>query len=117
MFTNTGSGWILRRLVALDTTIWKLDPLRASTFHELPEWIINKRAVVNVRNEDSYCFKWSVLAALHEPTNEKHKNVTSSYTKYEWEYVYDGLKFPVSLNQIKVFENKNNVSINVYGVE
>ena len=29
----------------------------------------------------------------------------------------DGLKFPVSLNQIKIFENKNNVSINVYGIE
>ena len=117
VYEHCGSGWVLRRLVALDTTIWKLDPLRASIFHELPEWIINKRAVVNVRNEDSYCFKWSVLAALHEPTNEKNKNFTSSYTKYEQEYVYDGLKFPVSLNQIKIFENKNNVSINVYGVE
>ena len=87
-YEQCGSGWILCHLRALDTTIWKLDPLRASsTFHRLPWWIINKRAIVNVLNKnDLYCFKWSVLAALHKPTNEKHKNFTSSYTKYEQEY-------------------------------
>ena len=119
-YEQCGSGWIVRRLRMLDCTIWKLDPLRASssTFQNLPEWIINKGAVVNVFNKDDlYCFKWSVLAALHKATDKSYKNVTSSYTKYEHEYNYDGLRFPVSLNQIKIFENKNNVSINVYGVE
>ena len=117
-YEQCGSGWIVSRLLFLDCTIWKLDPLRASssTFSKLPEWIINKGAIVNVFNKDDlYCFKWSVLAALHEPTN--HKNLTYSYTKYQQEYDYSGLRFPVSLNQIKIFENKNNVSINVYGVQ
>ena len=117
VYEQCGSGWVLRRLIALDTTIWKLDPLRASTFHELPKWIVDKHAVINVKNNDLYCFKWSVLAGLHESTSMRHNNQTSSYTAYEDNYNYSGLKFPVSLNQIRIFENKNNVSVNVYGIE
>ena len=110
-----GSGWVLHRIVALDTTIWKLDPLRASSYHELPKWIIDKRAVINVKNNDQFCFKWSVLAGLHQPTI--NRNLTSSYTGYEKNYDFSGLTFPVSLRKIKIFEDKNNVSINVYSIE
>ena len=117
VYEQCGSGWILKRVVALDTTIWKLNPLRGSTFHELPKWIIDKRAVINVRNHDAYCFKWSVLAALHQPTSKTQRNLTSSYTAYESKYDFSGLKFPVSLRQISIFENKNNLSVNVYGID
>ena len=30
-FERNGSGWILQKLLCLDTTVWKLDPLRASS--------------------------------------------------------------------------------------
>ena len=40
VYEQCGSGWILNRYVSLDTSIWKLDPLRGSTFHKLPSWII-----------------------------------------------------------------------------
>ena len=42
-YEGMGSGWVVSNLVALDTTVWQLDPLRASTYHRL-SWIINKRA-------------------------------------------------------------------------
>ena len=59
IYEQNGSGWILSRLVALDTSAWKLNPLRgSSTFHSLPHWIRSKHAVVNIRNEDNKCFKW-----------------------------------------------------------
>ena len=35
-YEGTGSGWIISNLVALDTTVWQLDSLRASTYHPLP---------------------------------------------------------------------------------
>ena len=34
-YESTGSGWIISNLVALDTTVWQLDPLRASIYHPL----------------------------------------------------------------------------------
>ena len=120
VFEMNGSGWIVSRLVALDTTVWLLDPLRGSTYHALPQWIQNKKSVVNVKNlHDNKCFQWSVLAGLEKPTSPTNKNETYSYTKYVYEnkYNFSMLPLPVPLKDIPKFEKKNNVSINVYGVD
>ena len=43
MYEEGGSGWIFSKLIALDVTIWKINPLKASsTFQNLPQWIKNK---------------------------------------------------------------------------
>ena len=39
IYEANGSGWVVSKLVALDTTLWQLDPLRVSTYHPLPTWI------------------------------------------------------------------------------
>ena len=58
---------------ALDTTVWQLDPLRASTYHPLPSWVRNTGTVVNVQNkQDNKCFKHAVVAALYEPSDPTH---------------------------------------------
>ena len=63
------------------------------------------------------CFKWSVLAALHKPTSKTNKNIISSYQKYEKEYDFTMLNFPVAIKDIIKFETPNKISINVYGLE
>ena len=35
-YQGLGRGWIISSLLALDTTAWILDPLRASSYHPLP---------------------------------------------------------------------------------
>merc|ERR1712080_442240 len=75
LYEGCGSGWVMSKLVALDTTIWQLDPLRASsTYLELPTWIKNKSSVINVKNNDLACFKWSILAARHYNELISNKN-------------------------------------------
>ena len=49
-YEGLGSGWVVSSLVALDTTVWQLDPLRASSYHPLSTWIRNTKCVVNVKN-------------------------------------------------------------------
>ena len=66
------------------------------------------------------CFKYAVLAGLYEPSGGINGDRISSYTYAE---ILDDspnfsmLEFPVSLRSIKKFESKNNISVNVYGVE
>ena len=120
IYEMNGSGWIVSQLIALDTTVWQLDPLRGSTYHALPQWIQDKYAVVNVKNlHDNKCFQWSVLAGLEKPTSKSQKHQTYSYTKYVYENKYDFtmLSLPVPLKDIPKFEQSNNISINVYGVD
>ena len=99
----------------MEININKFNPLRASSFIELPPEITQRQAVVNIRNNDDYCFDWSIMAALHPPTGVDF--VTSSYPHYSTVLNTAGIDFPISLKDIKNFENQNNISINVYGLE
>ena len=56
---------------------------------------------------------WAVLSALYPA--EKHADRTSKYEKYIENHDWSMLDFPVPVNQIAKFEERNNLSINVYG--
>ena len=119
-YEGVGSGWIVSNFIALDTTVWKLDPLRASSYHELPVWVRNTKCVVNVKNRDQLCFKYAVQAGLYKPSDPQHSTRISSYSYTETrEDVPDFsmLKYPVTLRNIDQFEKKNDISVNVYGIE
>lgn len=128
-FQETDSGWTLKRINFLTVHIHKYNPLRAGSFIKLPPFIQNKKACINIQNDDQYCFKWAVISALmHQDVGEESnlsvKNIrnpqrVSTYMGKEEEYNLDfsGLSFPVNPCDIKIFEKKNNISINVYMVE
>ena len=91
------------------------DPLRASTYLPLPKVIKDKKACINIKNDDQKCFLWSVLASLH-PQSENVERVTK-YRSYENELNMDGIEYPVKVVDITKFENFNNISINVFGLD
>lgn len=93
----------------------KYNPLRASSYIKLPKQIQGKKAVINIENEDECCFAWAVVSALFEPRG--HVGRTSSYPNYQRVLNFEGISFPVKLKDIAKFENLNNISINVYGLE
>jgi len=66
------------------------------------------------QSTDNACFTWSVVAALH--LAEKHSEQKSSYPDTSMLNLKD-IEFPMTLNQIKKFENQNYISINVYCIE
>ena len=53
-----GSGWVLVKIinVTLHTADW--DPLNAGSYIELPTFLKNKNAIINMKNQDHECFKW-----------------------------------------------------------
>jgi len=82
---------------------------------DIPREIKLKRTVINVESTDNACFAWSVVAALHPA--EKHVERKSSYPRYTTVFNLKDIDFPITLKQIKKFEQLNNISINVYCVE
>ena len=110
-----GSGWVLHRVLTVAVDIGRLVPLKQGSWFDLPRALMLKKAVVNVRNTDQQCFKWSVLSALFPAV--KHADRVSKYAAHESELDWSGLSFPTPLDDIPKFERRNNVSINVYGWE
>ena len=113
VYEHDGSGWIFSKFASLQLTLWHLDPLRASAFVPLPRWIQEKRAVTNVIVTGDDCFKWAVLAGLHPVSAHPNRMDEVHAGKYN----LSSLCFPVPLSSIASFATKNNLSINVYGVE
>ena len=73
--------------------------------------------MINMQSMDNICFTWSVVAALYPTRNNTDR--TSSYPHYTIKSILNlmDIMFPITLNQIRKFENQNNISINVYCIE
>ena len=52
-----GSGWVFVKVekLVLHTTRW--DPINAGSYIELPAALKNKKAIINMKNQDDECFK------------------------------------------------------------
>ena len=116
-FNQRGSNWRFERVLSLDVHFTDFQPLRGSTFLPLPRKISTKKAVINMKNNDDQCFKWSVVRALN-PVAKNSERVSKELKDQSERLVWSGLKFPVKLDQIVVFEQLNpQISINVFGFE
>lgn len=111
-----GSGLTLHRIVQLDVNFNKHNHFSGSSYIPLPKSIRNKTAVVNVQNEDNQCFKWAILSKIHEAPN--HRERLLNYERFKHELNFDGIEFPVAVQDIDKFETLNpDISVNVYMIE
>ena len=116
-FNQRGSNWRFERVLSLDIHFTDFIPLRGSTFIPLPKKIRDKKAVINMKNDDDQCFKWSVTRARH-PVEKNSERITKELKDQSERLDWSGLKFPVKLDQIVIFEKFNpSISINVFGFE
>ena len=62
----------------------QLNLTRGNSHLPLPDWMANKRAVINPKNEsDEECVKWDVTAALHHEGIKSHCERISNLTGFE----------------------------------
>jgi hypothetical protein len=71
---------------------------------------------VNVKNKDEKCFQWSILSALFPASD--NVNDVCKYVPFVNQVNWSGLRFPVTVNQVRLFERNNqNFTVNVYVYE
>ena len=116
-YVNQGSGWVLLRLDSINLNIIRYDPLKASSYIDLPINIKNKKACINIQNNDQKCFLWSLLAHLYPVNHTNNQHYVSHYQKFEHELNMEGIEYPVPLKKIPKFEALNNISVNVFGID
>ena len=87
--------------------------LRGSSYIELPKFLRDKKAIVNIKNEDNKCFLWCVLRALN-PVDKHPDRIDKNLKSKIYTLNMDGIEYPVSLPDINKFESLNsNISITV----
>ena len=117
VFQGEGSGFTLRSAQECTVNVATYDVIGGSSFIELPAYIQNKKATVNIKNDDEKCFLFC-LSYVRKPPNSKDPNRPNHYKKDLANFNVDGLKFPLPVKQIPKFENQNpEFSVNVYAVD
>ena len=101
----------------LDVNFHRLNLTRGSSYFPLPDWLARKKAIINPQNDYEECFKWAVIAALRWEDIRSHPEQISNLREFSNDYNWSGLKFPVSIKDINVFEMNNDTSVNVLSVE
>ena len=110
-----GSGWVFVEVenLTLHTNIW--DPIKASSYIDLPKELKNKKAIINMKNEDNKCFLWCVLRALN-PKDKNTERIDKDLKSKEDTLNMKGITYPVDSKGIKRFEKQNpEISISVLG--
>ena len=113
--TTDHSGLVFLRISRVSVNMATTEPNAASSYIELPKYITDKKATINVKNNDNECFNYAVLAGIHYKEIKYHKDKQCTYTKYKNELNFKDIEFPVAIEKIPKFEHQNpNIAINVY---
>ena len=110
-----GSGWQFLKVIklVLHTTRW--EPLNGGSYIPLDPYLANKKALINIQNEDDKCFMWSVLRALY-PKDTNPQRIDNDLKSKQESINMKGICYPVSLRAIDRFEHLNpNISISILG--
>ena len=116
IYQRNGSGWYFKEVSNLEIHIVDYKPIKGLSYIPLPDFIMRKKAIINMENKDNKCFLWSILRYLHPI--EKHETRLTDIRKYQNELNFKGIDFPVKLKNIPRFENQNPAlpGINVFSV-
>ena len=116
-YNTNGSGWYFKEVIELEITTTEFNPTKGSSYIPLPNWLTNKKAIVNIKNKDDKCFLWCILRYLH-PRDRDNERLTD-LRKYEFSLNTKEISFPMSLKDISKFEKLNPElpGINVFSVD
>ena len=110
-----GSGWQFLKVIKLVLHTTKWEPLYGSSYIPLDPYLANKKALINMQNEDDKCFMWSVLRALY-PKDNHPERIDKDLKSKQDSINMKGICYPVNLKAIDHFEHLNpNISISVLG--
>ena len=124
---SEGSGWVIKSVDKHEIDISKYKPLRGSSYLQLPEKLKNKKALINIQNENNNgCFRWCNLAYLftyfqikitHSGSQNIKKNIYINKVKYDKKKEEKTKVFPVKIKDIPKIENLNDdIRFNICGV-
>ena len=111
-FEQGESGYIFDSIKKLTVKMFKYHDIRASSYCKLPTPFSNSKSIVNIQNNDNYCFIWSILA--HKYKVDNHRERVTHYENHFHERNQGDIQFPMEIKDIPSFERLNNLNINVF---
>ncbi len=106
------SGWRIDKLYSMTIYFYETTEMNGSNYIKIP---LRSNAILNIENNDKYCFIWSILASLY-PCNNNHPNRVSNYRQYFIELNIQDFDFTngFKCSDVHRFNELNNLSVNIF---
>ena len=62
--------------------VTKVQTLNGKSYKELPDFIKNKKAIINIKNDDNNCFLYSVLCGYLDIYDKPHPERVNHYSNH-----------------------------------
>lgn len=106
-FQRERINWTVGKVMNANLHIVQYQPLQGSIYIPLPAKLANKKAIVNVQNQDHKFFMWLILASLHpKQGQDNNPNRVSNNTSYQGELHFMNIPSPVRVADDPKFEKK-----------
>ena len=108
------SGWRFDKINSMTIYFYKTNQMDGSNYVKS---LLRSNAILNIENNDEYCFLWSILAWLH-PCNNNHPNRVSNYKQYFNELNIQGFDFSKGFrcSDVHKFNELNNLYVNIFEI-
>src|SRR2546425_8680089 len=115
-YTNQGSGWTISIIRNHFINTYRYKPLRGKSYIPLPESIQNRKATINIKNEDDKCFIYCLGRRFDPNPQNGHLEKCNKHLKKACEELgFDQIKTPVKISDIPKIEKQFDITINIYG--
>ena len=81
-FQRQGSKLRFHSVLSLNLHTVKYEPLAGSSYVPLQKFLAANKAIINLKNEDDECFKWSITRALN-PVENHPERIDENFEKHQ----------------------------------
>ena len=105
------SGWIFDKINSLKISFYKSTELNGTSYVKIP---LRSNAILNIQNNDKYCFISSILASLL-PCENTHPSRVNNYVQFFNELNFQSFDFTngFKCSDVHRFNELNNLSVNI----
>ena len=109
-----GSNFIFDSVDALYYNLNKISLSRSGSYIDSLEWLKNKKATINPKNNDDECFQYALTVALNYEQIKKNPQRISNINPFIDQYNCKEINFPSNIKDWKNFETNNKkIALNV----
>ena len=108
LILRNGSNFVFESVGLLSYHIHKTSLKRANSYIKPPEWIANKKGIINPKTVDDRCFEYSIVVALRHNEIKSHpERIQGNHHLFSCDCNWCGIDFPAGIKEWKRFEKNN----------
>ena len=107
LMLRNGSNFVFESFGLLSYHVHKTSLKRGNSYIKSPDWVANKKAIINQKNVNDGCFEYFIVVALRHNKIKSHpERIQGNHHLFSCDYNWCSIDFPAGIKEWKRFEKK-----------